>query len=74
VFITNLSISGSTVTVGLTAPSLTGISAYERKIAAADFVESAQTHNASTSVDSTTGADIVSATLSITLVGGENNA
>jgi Tfp pilus assembly protein PilN len=78
VFITNLSITGTTVTVGLTAPTLNVISDYERTIAAEVFVESAQTHNASTSVDESTGEETVSATLRITLLpqgtGGNANA
>jgi Tfp pilus assembly protein PilN len=67
VFISNMTISGSAITVGLTAPTLNDISAYERTIAASPFVESARTHNASASVDTTTGTETVTATLRITL-------
>jgi Tfp pilus assembly protein PilN len=67
VIISNITISGNAVNVSLSAPTLNDLSAYERKIAAVEFVESAQTNNASATVDSSTGAETVTATLKITL-------
>jgi Tfp pilus assembly protein PilN len=72
VFITSLSIAGDAVSVGVTAPTLAEISAYERTVASSEFVASTETRNASTNNPDADGeTSTVSATLMITLVQGE---